>query len=367
MSENIKTGHERRTALPINEQSIPLKFDELLSAAFVGTASGQQGEYADLKGIMGSILREVTQNPEREEKYKDFLKNVFKLKNLWQLAGLPNVEHRFRACVLIYFQQRLFDDIMDGDTPEKLVPAERVAYARVRLEHLRTGNFDGSDPIDAFTIRILGDISSLDTSYVPKARQRLEQIMNSITFDGERICATETPGTWKFSSSDELQRHFFNLDTEGVIGLTLFLFGFQDSENNMKLLTPLAQATRIAYNVRDFAADVRAGLCNIPAEDAEVFRITDADLRKVVAARHTAEFPQNITDWLLGQVVEGQKLLGLHASQPTAKMEPIIKPRRVMQSMRLSPYRKFVASKVLKTAYVDVAQKVFRDATRELR
>jgi len=377
MSESIKTGHERRTAVPVEEQNIPLGFKKLLSAA-VGGDADQHGEIADVGGVMGSILREVTQNPGRKEKYENFLKDAFQLNRLWKVAGLPQTENRFRAFTLIYFQQRLFDDIIDGDTPERLAPAERVAYARMRLKHLKTGNFDETDPIDAFAIKIISDIDTIDPSYVTKTKERLRQIMSSIIFDGERICATtahnenspntESTRTWALSSRKDLGANFSQLDIEGITGLTLFLFGFKDSDYNMKLLTPLAQASRIAYNVQDFAKDIEAGLCNIPKEDADEYKITDTDLREVLKAKHPAAFPQNVTNWLIAQVARGVKLLELHAEQPISNnLESTAGLDIIMPSMSLPLYREFVANQVLKTGYVNEAEKIFRDATRELR
>ena len=192
--------------------------------------------------------------------------------------------------------------------------------------------------------------------------------MSSIVFDGERICAMGTPGTWKLSSRDELQKHFFNLDIEGVVGLTLFLFGFRDSSYNMKLLTPIAQASRVAYNIRDFAKDIEAGLCNIPKEDADKYKITDADMREVLKAKHPAAFPQNITNWLLAEVRRGVALLEPHAKQPiVSNVESVAGLHRMIPDMRLPLYREFVAKQVLTTGYINAAEKIFRDATRELR
>jgi hypothetical protein len=368
MSERINTGHEKSTSVRIEEQTIPLELDALLSAAFTKPSDDNSGEYADLAWIMGSILKDVTQNPEREEKYKAFLTNVFKLKTVWKIAGLPKVEERFQTCILIYFQQRLFDDVIDGDTPEKLSPVERVTYAKSRLTNLKSGHFDAGDPMDAFAVRILSDIAALDKDYVPNAKQRLGQIMHSIAFDGERISAMESSGTWEFSSYDELKQHFFDLDIDGVIGLTLFLFGFQDSKHNMDLLTPLGESTRIAYNVRDFASDIKAGLCNIPREDADRLNIAVADLQKVVEARNMVEFPQNVSTWLLEQVAEGKRLLTVHVHQPAAEtLIPIDTGKGIIQKTKMAQYRKFVAGNILKTGYIEEAEKVFAAATRELR
>ena len=378
MMDRLKTGHDARTDVPIHRQEILSNFKDFLSSAVAGTSGGKQSEYPDLNGIMGGILRDVTQNPERKEKYEKFLSGAFKLKQAWKPAGLPYVENRFRAFILIYFQQRLFDDIVDGDTPLKLTPSERVAYAKKRLGNLRTGTFDSADPIDAFALRILSDIGTLDPNYVPMAKQRLGQIMGSIIFDGKRICAADTLNensqnaeasrTWKFSSRKALEANFAQLDIEGVTGLTLFLFGFKDSTDNMKLLTPLAQASRIAYNVRDFAKDIRAGLCNIPKEDADRLKITDADLREVLKSKHPAAFPQNVTNWLIEQVERGVKLLELHAKQPiSSNLESTAGLDSAMPDLRRPLYRAFVANQVLQEGYIDEAEKIFRDATRELR
>ncbi len=130
----IQTGHERTTTIPIEDQVVTLSKKDLLSPRDI---SSEAGQYAHLDGVMQSVLKHLMVSPERQEKYNNFLSGAFTLAKIWHVAGLPDVETRFRAFILTYVQQRLFDDIIDGDTPEKVRPADRVAYAKERLDTVR--------------------------------------------------------------------------------------------------------------------------------------------------------------------------------------------------------------------------------------
>ncbi len=309
-------------------------------------------------------------NPEREKKYKDFLLGAFKLDGVWRnLAALPNPENRFRAFILIYIQQRLLDDIIDGDTPEKIEPKSRVAYAQKRIQNLETGSFDPADPIDAFSIKIFSDIEVLDPKYTEKAKQRLKLIMKSLIFDGERILDRQGTGEWKFFQKAELEQHFFDLDIEGTTGLTLFLFGLADSEYNTTLLRPLGLGTRISYNVKDFSSDIRAGLCNITQEDAERLGITTKSLRSVLGlGENISQYPENIKVWLREQITRGRKLLDGHKASPTLSLEMRGSPGKfnLIQTPRNFFYKAVINKMVFPVAYINQAQETFTKRENQL-
>jgi hypothetical protein len=365
MIENLKsrtTGHEATTKVPVRNQEISLDLETLFSSVDTET---EVGKYAHITGIMQNVFKDLTQNPEREKKYKDFIENSFKLDKLWRTARLPNPENRFRAFILTYAQQRLFDDIIDGDTPKKLKPEDRVTYAEERIHNLENGTLDETDSIDAFAIKILSDIEVLDSTYVEKAKHRLALIMRSIAFDGERILEKEKTGDCKFLSQAEIEKHFFDLDIEGTIGLTLFLFGLSDSEKNMALLKPLGEATRIAYNLEDFSNDIKVGLCNIPREDADRLLITQDDLNLVKV--DISKFPENIKTWLLEQIKRGRDLLNIHNTSPISSLYISQIPQGLLQKSINFGYKEIIRREILETAYITETENTFLKVERELK
>ncbi len=355
----IVTGHEATTTIAPKDQTISLNLGTLLSETPLKVESGN---YAHLQGIMQNVYRDVMNNPVRKKKYESFLKGAFKLDRLWRKARLPNPEERFRVFVLTYAQQRLFDDIIDGDAPTKPTAQARVLYAEEKLQRFTAGTFDESDPVEAFAVRILDDIRTIDPTYVDTARERLALIMRSITFDGHRILERERTGTWQFFSKDELEKHFFDLDIDGTTGLTLFLFGLTDAEKNMAIMKPLGQVSRVAYNLQDFSDDIIAGLCNIPKEDAVRLGITDAHLSEVVTAgKNILLYPENVRTWLREQVARGQKLLKDHGKQPLTRLNMSYPSRNIGTWFRNYGYRLVVKIKVCSGVYVKEAKEVFAD------
>jgi hypothetical protein len=367
----LRTGYEKKTKIHPQDQKINLDSGALTSPARQAIPSEEEGKYAHLEGIVHGILTELMHNPAREKKYKDFLTGAFKLDWIWRnLARLPNPENRFRAFILIYVQQRLLDDIIDGDTPEKIKPKDRVAYAKQKIQNLGTGNFDPTDSIDAFSIKIFSDIEALDPQYVTKAKRRLKLIMESLVFDGERILEREETGSWKFLPQSELEQHFFALDIEGTTALTLFLFGLADSEYNITLLRPLGLGTRVSYNVKDFSADIRAGICNIPKEDAERLRITDKSLRLVIGlGENISQYPENIKIWLGEQITRGRKLLAGHEVSPILSLEMLNpgKKSSFMQAPRNFAYKALIKKIIFPVAYVNEAQATFAKLENQLK
>lgn len=356
---SVQTGHEAVTNIPVLKQKIELDLTTLLSDE---TSWAIPGEYVDIQGVMRNIYKDVIQNPLRKKKYESFLAGAFKLDRLWRLARLPDPEHRFSVFVLTYAQQRLFDDIVDGDTPLCISPQQRVLFAEEKLSRFKTGRFSQSDPVEAFAIRILDDIRVLDPSYVDAARHRLSLIMSSIAFDGHRILEREQTKKWQFFPKEVLEEHFFDLDIDGTTGLTLFLFGLKDTERNMLIMKPLGQLSRIAYNLQDFFSDIKEGLCNISLEDAKRLGITDEDLQFVVAnGKNTIFYPENVKEWLREQVVRGEALIRQHDSEPHTSLEMVYPIKGIVNTIRNYGYKYFVKTKVLSGVYIKEAKEVFAE------
>jgi len=121
--------------------------------------------------------------------------------------------------------------------------------------------------------------------------------------------------------------------------MSLFLFGFKDSEHNMKMLTPLGQATRVSYNIQDFYDDIRAGLCNIPEEDAKRLGIGQVDFAKVLEVKENyLQYPKNIQAWIGEQIVRGRELLKRHAVQSITSLEPLYKHTKLISQLRGAAY-----------------------------
>ncbi len=355
----VTTGHEATIGIPVRKQAITLDLGTLVSPTAI---TADSGPYAHLQGIMQKIYKDVMQNDARKKKYESFLKGAFQLGQLWKKARLPDPERRLRIFVLTYAQQRLFDDIIDGDTPVHISPKDRVLYAEERIERFMSGTLSEQEPVEAFGIKILDDIAALDPTYTDKAQTRIGLIMKSIAFDAKRILVRETSDSWQFFPKEELEQHFFDLDIDGTTGLTLFLFGLKDSPRNMRIMKPLGQLSRVAYNLQDFSDDIRAGLCNIPLEDALRLEITDDDLRIVATAgKMYLGYPSNIKVWLHEQIARGNELMRAHHSQWIGTLSMLHPAGGVIDLIRNYKYRQFVKHKVLGEHYVNEAKEVFAE------
>lgn len=359
MDEVVVTGYEDFTDTPIAAQDIELNLKRLLSTP--GAKRKEYGRYASIEGVMRNVLRHMVKNPEREKKYKRFIARMFQVPMLWQVAGLPHHKERQEGFILAYTYPRLVDEIGDGDTPEKIPPEKRIPYLKKRLKNLEDGTLDPKDQADALAIRILSDIAAIDPLYVHAARQRLAQILGSVIFDVERA-AVRKGNTWKLCSRKELEEHFYTLDIEGVVGLSLFFFGFKDSPYNMSMLAPLGRASRTSYNIRDFSKDIREGLCNIPKEDFETFGMTYDDLQKAAEAESPAGFPEKVTDWLRKEALRGYELLQEYKDQRITTLglsdEPATRNLKIRTTVI---YKGTVMPMVFYGAYYASAEKTFSD------
>lgn len=312
----MKTGYEVFTETPVEQQP---RVDRPAWALLAGIEKtrGQVSSVVpeivshksvDLLRTRENVYRRMGQDPEKGSSYRLFL---LSLQLFRYMPFIKNPALKGEFLELFYLAMRIFDDMVDGDAPHKLPPAERVRLGENILQAVQRQDFSADNPVLAFYVQAqqIGQKLGMDIT------TRAGEIMRSILFDAKRIAHQEQTGQMKVCSQEELQQHFFDLDIAGTIGLTLPLFDSPDVERDLQLLIPLGQATRTHYNVRDLQADIKAGLCNISREEMKFLHISPRDLEAVKSAVHIQAYPPSVRQWVMSQIQQGRKLLGRHDDQ----------------------------------------------------
>ena len=141
-------------------------------------------------------------------------------------------------------------------------------------------------------------------------------ILRSLHFDAKRREAD----TLQVFDRINLRHHFHMLDILGTVGLWLIIL--RENWGSFRMLAKLGEAVRIFYNLRDLAEDMRANLCNIPAEDMRRFSIYVPDISSSKALDEWLN-SEPVRAWRAEEARRGMRLfrsytdikrhLGLHA------------------------------------------------------
>lgn len=257
----------------------------------------------------------------RGPKYADF----FALLNSIRFDGVIR-SPRQKAVIVdaVYIAMRILDDVIDGDAPRHMLSQDRLAYIQTRIDAIE-GNipFDPSNPVDAFVLKALETAQHIGLDI----RGPLLKIVRSMFFDARRILTFEQSDKrepeWEIFCREELKEHFFDLDSHGTVGGMLLLFDVELSPENVAILAPISEATRIYYNLRDLIHELRMGMCNICREDMKHYGITQQHLRQLTHLETTvadgdpsnildfdiSHFPVPVRDWIQAEMDRGQHLV----------------------------------------------------------
>jgi len=203
----------------------------------------------------------------------------------------------------------MIDDPIDGDSPIKLSAEERVCFLHERLHNFETEKWDKKCAADMLCESALKDAETIGIK--DQLKKGLSQVLESMKFDTERISDFLKTGERKFPPSEQLEKHYSELDTEGTVLGMLAILDETISRKETKTKTAmLSRAVRIFYDIRDLKKEVLQGLVNISKEEAENFEI---DMEELVAFSRSdlplKKAPASIKNWLVSKSQEAQTLL----------------------------------------------------------
>ncbi len=186
-----------------------------------------------------------------------------------------------------YVFMRCVDDIIDGDAKLPTRYKSTVCFIDHKINFAATPE----NPEDSLDYLLLY-ANELSKKFDQDFSAETNNILHSLRFDAKRA------GEDEIFMESELNNHFYLLDIKGTIRAALKIFGEEPEKHT--ILGQLGTASRIYYNLRDYAEDVKAGFFNISAEDCERFGIKKDNISLSSPA---------VKNWFLYQTEMGVKLL----------------------------------------------------------
>jgi len=190
--------------------------------------------------------------------------------NTKALLALPNCITRMEILNKIYLACRILDDAIDGDSPRRLTADEISHLVDTSIQHFEAESWNAQGVVDIFLEKAMEECRMIQLDI----KSQVLAVLKSMQFDAGRRVDFMKTGVPKFYPEEDLQMHYYQLDTEGTIGAMLDLLHEGNTEKNRKVLAPLGKACRILYDLQDLAKETCDGLVNISAEDAEYFGIS---------------------------------------------------------------------------------------------
>lgn len=226
----------------------------------------------------GAVLQETMRT--RPGKYALFFAG---LRTACRLLPQENAN----TLLFAYAGCRFVDNRVDGDFPLPQGYRSCLEYIDRRIEFLETSFCE--EPEDELLAHARESARRAGFSI----DQELRLILGSMRFDAARA------GTCRVSCERELREHFFTQDISGTTRATLKVFS--EDPSRAEALAPLATASRIHYNLRDFEEDIGKGYVNIPIED----------LARHGVSRFDPQDP-GVRAWCRQQAYKGMRLLERH-------------------------------------------------------
>ncbi len=221
------------------------------------------------------IMQEQFQR--RNFKYRLFFSGLLFEKYIFKFDKIPKYKERGLLLRNYYFLMRYLDDIIDGDILIKdyITIDDKIKYLEEKLSNF-TNKSNPKDDVD----KMIKECHLLAEDIGFSMENESKFIINSLIFDGYRLLSWNNNKELKIVSSDELNKHFYDLDILGTISGCLKIYN--ENEENINALYYLGKASRKYYDMRDFVEDIKRGLVNISREDIQKFNITENDIYKVI-------------------------------------------------------------------------------------
>jgi len=222
------------------------------------------------------------------EKYSGFLKWLEKTELVLRLMWVKDYKKRVELLKYMYYWLRLFDDIADWDTINKLSLEDRK---KIVYKKLWNWLYD----------LLIEKVEKLacDLWLEKWIQYSIKQIELSIRFDIDRTI------DWKkYRNKKDLDKNFHKMDIDWTIYWTAIIF-WLDPIKTIELLSWLWEATRISFNIKDLKDDIIENLINIPIEDLTRHWITKEDIDKVKNWIIT----ENINNWIQDEITKIHLLL----------------------------------------------------------
>ncbi len=248
---------------------------------------------------------EVSMRDRDPEKYGDFDEVLAKVELTLRLMRIPEYKKRARLFDLVYHAMRFIDDVVDGDTKPPLPLSDRKSL----VESIMFADISEiRNPLYREMILEIQEIWKNLWVY-DEMMKGISQIIISMKFDLDRIMDTD-----KVRSRDDLEENFHKMDIIGTIAGTAIIFWI-DPRESIPLITPLWEACRVMYNLRDFWEDIVADLINIPRESLDIFGISMSDIDSVKESGKQidyAKLPESIKQWMRSEIQKIDELLDTH-------------------------------------------------------
>ena len=250
-------------------------------------------------------MLEETLKASREKVFASMLARPKYGKFVSAMKLVPLPAKRKALLLTFYAAMRTIDDIVDGDLPLPPKFSTHTGYVLDKLAFIEkldvADAFDKVKPRDDVEIMILYSLQvaqKLEYSILQETRD----IVSSMLFDAQRRDEHLKTGQLRFFPDAELYHHFHLLDVKGTIAGSAKVFSEDPSQ--YRYFEPLAFATRIRYNLRDYDEDLTKGYVNISQEDAARLGVTEAKM-------HDKSAP-SVRRWFSEQTIKGLELLADH-------------------------------------------------------
>ena len=219
------------------------------------------------------IMQEQFQR--RNFKYRLFFSGLLFEKYIFKFDKIPKYKERGLLLRNYYFLMRYLDDIIDGDILIKdyITIDDKIKYLEEKLSNF-TNKSNPKDDVDKMIKECL--LLAEDIGFSMENESKF--IINSLIFASLKYSISLS---LKIVSSDELNKHFYDLDILGTVSGCLKIYN--ENEENINALYYLGKASRKYYDMRDFVEDIKRGLVNISREDIQKFNITENDIYKVMS------------------------------------------------------------------------------------
>ncbi len=235
------------------------------------------------------------------KKYKSFLKGMRNTKWLLWSYGHKDYRKRIDLLELIYYTMRLYDDIIDWDTPIKLdmKTREKIKNKEIKwiFDILLEAIYDLAEEIgiekENITERWLEEIWDWMHHLTKKW---IDAIVLSMNYDLVRMMDTK-----KTRSEQSLDNNFDLMDSVGTMDWSSAVY-WTHAKDVREKIWPLWIASRVAYSLNDLRKDLWDELINIPEEALEKYVITEKDIKNYVDTWIMSEGIQQRVEWEIKKI-----------------------------------------------------------------
>ncbi len=242
----------------------------------------------------------------------------FPLMKHQKFTSLSFLPERIRILLETYIFFRIDDDRADWEFDTHMSPTDRVRYIMSRLEACRTWSWSTDKDINMIMTRVMRLAQKLGIE--KELRDCFLKIFESLAFDARRMNEFECNNVLTFFPQETLIENYFRMDSLGTGAAMMYIFWDRPEDippETIQQCTTCSDAVRMSYTIRDFLEDIRAGIVNIPLEEAQIYGITVEHIYQAMKCESLTDIPTEISVWCRDQLQIAKELFweGIQAAQ----------------------------------------------------